>query len=62
MLFQPFPDLKKFWSPCYMLKNGQTSLITSSELVNFALKTCKYSLNCGEMAKLNSRALKQTEA
>lgn len=45
-----------------MLKNGQTSLITSSELVNFALKTCKYSLNCGEMAKLNSRALKQTEA
>ena len=56
MLFQPSPDLKKFWSPCCMFKNGQTSLITSSELVNFALKTRKYSLNCGEMAKLNSRA------
>lgn len=45
-----------------MLRNGYTSLITSSESVNFALKTYKYSLNRGEMAKLNSRALMQTEA
>lgn len=62
MLFQHSPDLKNYWSPCYMFRNGHTSLITSSELVNFALKTCRYSLNRGEMAKLNSGAPTQTEA
>lgn len=45
-----------------MFENGHTSLITSSKLANFALKTVKYSLNRGDMAKLNSEALTQTLA
>lgn len=52
MLFQPSPDLKNFGVHVKCSRMARPLLITSRELVNFALKTCKYSLNCGEMTKL----------